>query len=155
MAARRLLLFDVDGVLIEKGELRRPPGAAEALAQLRHDGNAVLSLLTEEDEAGARRRTDKVGVDRYLDLDVASCGPAAQVSFARQKAEDGYGCEFTVVAVTAASTADVARARPQADIVVAVDPTETAGDELRAAGADQVVTTLLGVVELAKGSHVG
>ena len=151
MVARRLLLFDVDGVLVETGELRRPPGAAEALARLRHDGDAVLSLVTGDDEREARRKTDVVGVNRYLDLDVGAYGSDSEdrsklVSLARRKAQDSYGCEFEVLVVTAGSAADVANVRPDADLVLAVASTETAG--LRAAGADHVVTSLLDVVEL-------
>ncbi len=151
MVARRLLLFDLDGVLLETGELRRSAAAAEALALLRHEGDAVLSLVTGEDEGEARRKTDVVGVNRYLDLDVGVYGSdsenwSEQVSLARRKARESYGCEFEVMVVTAGSTTDVANARRTADLVFAVSSTEAAG--LRAAGADHVVTDLLGVVEL-------
>jgi phosphoglycolate phosphatase-like HAD superfamily hydrolase len=160
MTTRYLVLFDVDGVLVEQGELRRPPGAAEALAQLRHDGDAVLSVVTGQPEDEARHRTDVVGVNRYLDLDVGAYGSDTEdrstlVSLARRRAQEAYGGEFTVLAVTGESAADVAHLRPHADVVVALvgKKAETAG--LLAAGADHAVTSLLGVVELARGVPAG
>jgi phosphoglycolate phosphatase-like HAD superfamily hydrolase len=118
---RMLVLFDVDGVLVEQGGSSRLPGTAEAMAQLRHGGH-VLSLLTGEDEDSARRRTTKVGVDRYLDYTVAACG-GAPLAGAVQRAEAAYGGEFTVVVVAA----------------------ETSQTE----GADHVVTNLVDLVPLA------
>jgi phosphoglycolate phosphatase-like HAD superfamily hydrolase len=154
MTRRRLLLFDVDGVLVDRGELRRLPGAAEALAQLRHGGDAVLSLLTGEDEDVARHKTTVVGVERYLDFAVGGYGSdgedrSALVSSARRKAENSYGCAFSTLVVTADSADQVALARADADLVVAVAETEAAAAELWAAGADHVLANLTALVPLA------
>jgi hypothetical protein len=141
MGTRQLLLFDVDGVLVERGGTRRLPGAAEAMAQLRHSGDAVLSLLTEQDEDSARRRITLVGVDRYLDLTVAGFAGAPVAPVVR-RARAAYGGEFTVVVVTA----DAARApRADVDIVIAVATDASAS---RPAGADDVVTNLVDLVAL-------
>jgi ribonucleotide monophosphatase NagD (HAD superfamily) len=140
MGTRQLLLFDVDGVLVERGGTRRLPGAAEAMAQLRHSGDAVLSLLTEQDEDSARRRITLVGVDRYLDLTVAGYAGAPVATVVR-RARAAYG-GFTVVVVTA----DAARApRADVDIVIAVATDASAS---RPAGADDVVTNLVDLVAL-------
>nr|WP_042191430.1 hypothetical protein [Kibdelosporangium sp. MJ126-NF4]CEL20079.1 hypothetical protein [Kibdelosporangium sp. MJ126-NF4]CTQ97303.1 hypothetical protein [Kibdelosporangium sp. MJ126-NF4] len=135
MARRRLILFEVDGVLVRRGELVRPPGAAEGLARLRHETDAVLSVVTAQDKAAALRKTDVVGVNRYLDMEVGAYG-SETVRMARERANAAYGCEFTVMAVTAA---DVARLR-QADEVVALSPVQ---------GADHVVASLLDLADLA------
>jgi phosphoglycolate phosphatase-like HAD superfamily hydrolase len=118
---RMLVLFDVDGVLVEQGGSSRLPGTAEAMARLRHACH-VLSLLTGEDENSARRRTTKVGVDRYLDYTVAACG-GAPLAAAVERARAAYGGEFTVVVVTTDTT------QPDA--------------------ADHVVTNLVDLVSLA------
>jgi phosphoglycolate phosphatase-like HAD superfamily hydrolase len=118
---RMLVLFDIDGVLVEQGGSSRLPGTAETMAQLRHAGH-VLSLLTGEDEDTARQRTTKVGVDRYLDYAVAACG-GAPLATAVERTRAAYGGDFTVV-------------------VVAAETSQTAG-------ADHVVTNLVDLVPLA------
>jgi phosphoglycolate phosphatase-like HAD superfamily hydrolase len=152
MTERPLVLFDVDGVLVGKDELRRLPGAAEALAQLRHDGDAVLSLVTDADEDIARHRTTEVGVERYLDFTVGAygSGPAAD---ARDKAERAYHTTFRTIVVRADSADDVRRTRSAADVLVAVAATEPAADELRAAGADHVIASLIDLVPLVRAAR--
>jgi FMN phosphatase YigB (HAD superfamily) len=152
MSERPLVLFDVDGVLIAKDELRRLPGAAEALAQLRHDGDAVLSLVTDADEDDARFRTTKVGLERYLDFTVGVYG-AGQAADARAKAEGAYNAAFRTILVCADSADAVRRIRPAADVLVAVAATEPAAEELRAAGADHVVASLIDLVPLVRAAR--
>lgn len=136
MGARTLVLFDIDGVLVERGGSRRLPGAAEALAQLRHGGDIVLSLLTAQDEATARRRTTATGVDRYLDLTVGAYG-SDSVATARGRAKDSYGTDFAVVVVTADPAGPTTEG---ADAVVAVGPGQPA--------ADHTVGSLVEIVQL-------
>jgi phosphoglycolate phosphatase-like HAD superfamily hydrolase len=155
--ARRLVLFDVDGVLVEKGELRRLPGAAEALAQLRHGTDAVLSLVTGQDEEEARRKTTSVGVERYLDFVVGAYGSdiegrAKLVSLARRRAEHAYGCEFEALVVVGAA-ADLAYVRADAHVVVVVAPPGSAQVGPLGAGADHIVTNLLELVPLVRTDH--
>ncbi len=152
MTVRPLVLFDVDGVLVGRDELRRLPGAAEALAQLRHDGDAVLSLVTDADEDVARYRTTTVGVERYLDFTVGAYG-SSQVADARDKAERAYNDTFRTIVVRADSADDVRRARPAADVLVAVAATEPAAEQLRAAGADHVVASLTDLVPLVRAAR--
>ena len=143
MTTRTLLLFALDGVLVEPGGARRLPGAAEALVKIRHSGDAVLSLLTREAEDDARRKTEETvsGMSRYLDLDVGAYGPDATPSDARRLAVGAYDCAFTVLAVTGPAPGEVTRVRAGADTVVAVAPQAQAG-ALRAAGADHVLSGL-------------
>ncbi|ALG08671.1 hypothetical protein [Kibdelosporangium phytohabitans] len=137
MPRRRLILFEVDGVLVKRGELVRHPGAAEGLARLRHETDAVLSVVTADSKQDALKKTDVVGVNRYLDLEVGAYG-SETVQTARKRANAAYGCEFTVLAVT---VADVARLR-QADEVVALSPAQ---------GADHVLASLLDLADIAAG----
>lgn len=152
MTERPLVLFDVDGVLIAKDELRRLPGAAEALAQLRHDGDAVLSLVTEADEDLTRSRTTKVGLERYLDFTVGVYG-SGQAADARDKAERAYSATFRTILVRADSADDVRRTRSAADVLVAVAATEPAAERLRAAGADHVIASLIDLVPLVRAAE--
>jgi phosphoglycolate phosphatase len=154
-AGRQLVLFDLRGVLVERGGSRRLPGAAEALAQFRHSGDAVLSLLTAEDESSARTRAIEVGVDRYLDLAVAAyrADTGSPVATARERAQAVYGGEFEVVVVTADSEADVAGVRADADVVIAVATGTSTVPQLRAAGADHVLTNLVDLVALARDAN--
>lgn len=152
MTERPLVLFDVDGVLIATDELRRLPGAAEALAQLRHDGDAVLSLVTEADEDLTRNRTTKVGLERYLDFTVGVYG-SGRLADAREKAERAYDAAFRTIVVCADSADDVRRVRSVADVLVAVAATEPAAEQLRAAGADHVVASLIDLVPLVRAAR--
>lgn len=159
MPARRLVLFDLDGVLVEPGQPRRLPGTAEALARLRGTSDAVLSLLTGETKDEAERKVTGAGVGRYLDPEVGAYGPdtedrAKAVALARRRAKDSYGCEFAAVVVTAASTPDIAQVSAEAETVVAVAE-DSAGPELRAAGAGHVVSRLVDGVEPMLGSGRG
>jgi ribonucleotide monophosphatase NagD (HAD superfamily) len=133
---RPLILFDIDGVLVEPGGSRRLPNAAEGLARLRHGSDAVLSLLTADDEATARRRATATGVDRYLDFTVGAYG-SDSASVAQDRARDTYGGDFSVIAVTADPTQASARA---ADTVVAVGPGPHE--------ADHTVHSLVEIVEI-------
>lgn len=156
MALRTLVLFDVEGVLVKRGELRRVAGAAEGLARLRHETDAVLSVATTESRKCALRKATVVGVDRYLDLDVGayggeSVGVPALVRLARERTLAAYGGEFDVLVVTAGIAVEVARLRPAADTLIALAPKGGPVAELRAAGADHVVANLLEVAELARG----
>jgi phosphoglycolate phosphatase len=166
MAQRYLLLFGLDGLLIthtDAGELIRTRGSWETLSQLQHRSDAVSSLVTETDAATAKAQAGEVsgvGLARYLDLDVGAYGRhddglAGLVAQARNRAKAKYGKEFTVVVVTGDSTADIGAAARVADAVVAVEPTEARQDELRAAGAGQVVPKLVGLVPLVLGAQVG
>lgn len=152
MTQRPLVLFDVDGVLMAKDELRRLPGAAEGLAQLRHDGDAVLSLVTQADEEPVRFRTTKVGLERYLDFTVGAYG-SGQPADARDKAERAYDTTFRTIVVCADSADDVRRARSAADVLVAVAATGAAAEQLRAAGADHVVASLIDLVPLVRAAR--
>jgi phosphoglycolate phosphatase-like HAD superfamily hydrolase len=159
MTQRRLILFDVEGVLVEQGREHRPAGAAEGLARLRHESDAVLAVVTAEHREEALRKAHFVGVDRYLDPDVGAYGgestdTSALVPVARDRARDAYGEAFTVVVVTAGPAAETARLRPVADLLVALAPAgadDPAAAGLREAGADHVVATLLDVADLASG----
>lgn len=166
MPARYLLLFDVDGVLVtrtEAGELTRTPGSWEALSQLQHRSDAVSSLVTQISEEDARAMVGEVtgvGLARYLDLGVGAYGydgsePSALVALARRRAQDSYGCAFRVLVVTRASVAEVTQVRDQADIVAAVDSGGAGPDELHAAGAEYVVTSLVELVPRVRGAQVG
>ncbi|GLY69638.1 hypothetical protein [Amycolatopsis taiwanensis] len=155
MVARRLILFDVDGVLVERGRLVRPAGAAEGLARLRHQSDAVLSVATVDDKKIALRKLNAIGVDRYLDLEVGAYGPkpaepSTLVDIARDRASAAYGCEFEVLAVTAGPAADVAWLRQAVDVLIALAPAgdEEPADGLREAGADHVVANLFDVADL-------
>lgn len=156
MATRTLLLFALDGVLIEPGGTKRLPGAAEALVTIRHSGDAVLSLLTRDTEADARRKTEETvsGMARYLDLDVGAYGPDGTPAGARARAAESYGCAFTVVAIVGAAPDETARVRPDADTVIAVAP-DAQADTLRAAGADHVVSGLAALPGLLAHAHAG
>ncbi|ASW56757.1 hypothetical protein [Plantactinospora sp. KBS50] len=129
---RKLLLFDVDGLLLEPASTRRLPGAAEALAQLRHAGDAVLAVLCADAEPAARQRITRAGLERYLDLAVGAYGVGAAdrtaaVAAARQRATEGYGCPFEVLVVA------------------------TGGVVTDGTGTERAVDGLLDVVPLARG----
>jgi ribonucleotide monophosphatase NagD (HAD superfamily) len=111
MTIRTLVLFELDGVLVEQKSSRRLPGTAETLAQLRHGGDTVLSLLTADDMDSARRRTTATGLDRYLDFAVGAYG-SDPASLAKERARESYGADFAVVVVT------TGRACPDADHTV-------------------------------------
>ena len=166
MAERHLLLLDVDGMLAvrtESGELTRTPGSWEALSQLQYRSDAVSSLATGLSEDEARAKAGDVrgaGLERYLDLDVGAyradgADRATLVAVARRRAQDSYGCEFRVMVVTGGSVAGVARARAEADVLIAVGSGEARPDDLLAAGADHVVTSLVELVPLVLGAKVG
>ena len=150
MTAQRLLLLDVDGVLVEPGESRRLPGTAETLAQLRAGGDAVLSLLTRADEAAARQRIVSTGLDRYLDFAVGAYGDTASVAAARQRARESYGADLAVVVVTA-DPALLAEARAGADTVIAV----ARPDRNSPADADHVVAGIAEIEPLVSHVHAG
>jgi hypothetical protein len=166
MAQRYLLLFELDGLLItytDAGELIRTRGSWETLSQLQHRSDAVSSLVTETDAATAKAQAGEVsgvGLARYLDLDVGGYGPhgdglAGLVARARERAKAKYGTDFTVAVVTGGTAATIGAAAPAADVVIAVEPTEARQDELRAAGARQVVPKLVELVPLVLGAQVG
>lgn len=149
------MLFGTDGVLFPRGMPERAPGAAEAMAALRHRGDIVLSVVADEPAAAVRDRVTAAGLDRYLDFTVGAYGSDTTdadrlVQLARDRATAAYGKLTTVVVVATAT--EIVRARPAADVVIAATGSgDTSGvvlDELLEAGADHLVTDLRDVVAL-------
>jgi hypothetical protein len=143
---RKLVLFEVDGVLLEPATTRRLPGTAEALAGIRHGGDAVLTVLTSADQAEARHRITVAGLERYLDLDVGAYGVtddrAAAVDASRSRAAAGYGCPFEALVVTPAEM--------MTDGAAGMVTDGAAGMVTDGAGAERGVDSLLDVVPLTR-----
>lgn len=131
MADDRVVLWGVTGVLTDGDS--RIGGSAETMTQLKLLGNRVMTLVTDQTEAEATRAVVTIGVDRYLDLEVATYGHV-DPAVALAKIESKYGA-FSAVTLITHSTMDAAAASALGWHVVGISHDV---DELYAAGAKAV-----------------
>lgn len=144
---------DGRGELAERGRVL--PGAREALAAFAANQNIHQGVLTGNLKAVARIKLEAFGLDSFLDFDSSAYGDdhadrAELVATARRRAAERTGTQFdsdhTVLIgdtprdVTAALTAGVS--------VIAVASGRSTADELRDAGAKQVLPDLVNLEAL-------
>jgi phosphoglycolate phosphatase-like HAD superfamily hydrolase len=125
------------------------PGAAEALAALHQIPGTIQTALTGNYRAAAAVKLAAFDLDSALDLDVGAYADdatdrAALVPIAQRRAGDKYGHRLTRAntVIIGDTTHDVAAARQAGAAIIAVASGHDSADDLRAAGADTVLTDL-------------
>jgi phosphoglycolate phosphatase-like HAD superfamily hydrolase len=128
---------------------RALPGAAEALAALHQIPGTIQTVLTGNYRGAAAVKLAAFDLDDALDLDVGAYADdatdrAALVPIAQRRASDKYGHRFTRAntVIIGDTTHDVAAARQGGAAIIAVASGHDTADDLRAAGADTVLTDL-------------
>jgi phosphoglycolate phosphatase len=126
------------------------PGAREALAAVGRLPEIVQSVLTGSIQRNALVKLSALGLDKYVDFEVGGYGSetypkAALIELARTRAAAKYGVPFADAATVfiADSSNDVQAARISRAKVVAVATGTATEAELRGAGADVVLPTLV------------
>jgi phosphoglycolate phosphatase len=129
---------------------RALPGAAEALQALAEVPGVVQTVVTGNIPAVARVKLAAFGLDRHLDLDIGAYGPddhvrAALVRLARERSGARHGTVFDAAStvVIGDTVHDVTAAREGGARVIAVATGRTPAADLRAAGAEVVLSDLL------------
>jgi phosphoglycolate phosphatase-like HAD superfamily hydrolase len=130
-----------------RAEGRPHPGAREALEALARRDGIVQSLLTGNLEANAAVKLAAFGLERLVDLEVGGYGSDPHdarsdlVAVARGKAAAKYA-EATRTVLIGDTPLDVRAAHEAGARAVAVATGPYGVDELRASGADAVLTDL-------------
>lgn len=125
------------------------PGAVEALSALRQVPGVIQTVLTGNYQAVAATKLATFALDKLLDLDVGAYADdatdrAALVPIAQRRAADRYGHTFTRenTVIVGDTTHDVAAAHVGGAAITAVATGNDGVEELRAAGADVILTDL-------------
>jgi phosphoglycolate phosphatase len=137
------------------------PGAREALAAVGSLGEIVQSVLTGSIERNAIVKLSALGLDKYVDFEVGGYGSetypkAALVELARTRAAAKYGVPFadSTTVLIADSSHDVQAARISRAKVIAVATGTATEAELRGAGADVVLPTLIDTEQVVRAVDV-
>jgi len=130
-----------------RGEGHSHPGAREALRTLAERGDVVQSVLTGNLEANAALKLAAFGLDEFLDFESGGYGsdPHSErsdlVAVARERAREKHG-EPAATVLVGDTPLDVRAARAAGARAIAVATGPYGVDELRAAGADEVLADL-------------
>ncbi|MEU4803432.1 haloacid dehalogenase-like hydrolase [Actinosynnema sp. NPDC023587] len=133
--------------LAERGRVL--PGAREALTSLAEEPAVRQGVLTGNLRAVARVKLRVFALDQYVDLECSAYGDdhrdrAELVDIARARAAERVGAEFTGLrtVLIGDTPRDVEAARAAGARVIAVAGGQSDLDELRKAGADDVLADL-------------
>jgi phosphoglycolate phosphatase-like HAD superfamily hydrolase len=131
------------------------PGAAEAIAALAKVPGVVQTVLTGNYKAVAATKLRAFELDSQLDLEVGAYADdgaerAALIPIAQHRAADKYGHRFTRenTVIIGDTAHDVTAARRGGAAIIAVATGKNSVDDLRAVGAEYVLS------DLADGSEV-
>lgn len=136
---------------------RALPGAEAALARFASEPHVHQGVLTGNLRAVARIKLGVFGLGGYLDLDFSAYGDdhserAELVAIAQARAAERTGTDFDAkhTVLIGDTPKDVEAALTAGVRVVAVASGKSSVDELRAAGADTVITDLVDSARLAR-----
>jgi phosphoglycolate phosphatase len=140
--------------LLKRG--RALPGAREALTALAEQPDVIQSVLTGNLRAVALIKLRVFELDGFIDLEVGAYGDDEAyrpnlVAVAQHRAAAKYGAAFTFsnTVILGDSPGDVEAGRTGGARVIGVASGKSSVAELRAAGADRVVTDLSDIPTLA------